>query len=201
MENQNIPDYSCWSCLSPWPVFTYWLWRWISDTFFSFSPRRSFSVLTVEACGDSFSSSLGGTASSCRSENNAVSEQQSSNEVGPLFCASCRVEGTGENISGSAPLFYKWESWSCPVFPDCPPTDPNEREDLHNIIALWAIPRRVSSAGDMAGCVVNSLLVLLEQLGMCLTSRGVLHNFKFGSVSMNLMRLDFYSQPKSYPGG
>lgn len=79
--------------------------------FFSFSPRRSFSVLTVEACGDSFSSSLGGTASSCRSEN------------------------------------------------------------------------------------------FLEQLGMCLTSRGVLHNFKFGSVSMNLMRLDFYSQPKSYPGG
>ena len=62
------------------------------------------------------------------------------------------------------------ETKSCPVSPDCPfiatlPA-PSKSLDLHEVIILWSVPRRVCSDRNVEGCVVNSLLVLLWQLRM-----------------------------------
>lgn len=72
--------------------------------------------------------------------------------------------------------------------------------DLSDITALGPLLTKVCSDGDMKGCVVNSLLVLLDQLGMYLTSLSALGNSNLGYVPMNLGKAYFYSQPKSRLG-
>lgn len=71
--------------------------------------------------------------------------------------------------------------------------------DLSDITALGPLLTKVCSDGDTKGYVVNSLLVL-DQLGMYLTSLSAFCNSNLGYVPVNLGKAYFYSQPKSCLG-
>lgn len=132
------------------------------------------SLWELTGWGDSFSSSHGGVACSCRSEHNTVLQQGSRSE----FTSPHQIpEWQGLESSPGLSPFVVWmrklkagreikETDSSSVFPVCHP-NPDPRENLvvsWQVTSSWpcgAIPYH-GSDGATKGWFVNSLLVLLE---------------------------------------